>query len=373
MTPSLAAGARAFLDWWIAELKGLMPEALRSGVRRNRRRLVLSVEGSKLTALMERGPHCTVLKPAASESADGDAALDALAEAARARPGTPLGIRLAAGDCFSRILYLPARAERDFGAILALDLEHGTPFRRDEVLTAHCIDEAAPAEPGKRAVRQVIVKRPRIESVMERMAGFGLSPGFIDCWNEARSAALPIDLLAAQSGGPSRLVSRLTPYLAALLVVSALSIFIVRHQSALEALDARIAETRNAAESVRRALETAQADASRFEALERLSRERVSALRVVDELSAMLPDTAWVYDLRLDGGLVELTGFARSAAGLIPLFERSPTFATPALTAPVVFEASEDRERFSLRTTLRGAPASDAGSAANGPTDGSAQ
>lgn len=358
MSRSHAGNARGFLRWWIAELKGLMPAALHSPLRRSQRRLVLSVEGAHFRAVAERGSQIETLAPDGKEQ-DLAAALQSLAEAARAQPGIPLGIRLTREDCFSRLVQLPAAAERDFGSILDLDLERSTPFRREDVLTAHYVDPAAAAEPGKRAVRHVVVKRARLEPLARQVAELGIAPSFIDCWSKTRERALPLDFLSERSRPATGAAPWLAPALATaatVLAMSALAIFIVRQQSTLAELDAQIAQTRQVAETVRQALESAQSAAARIETLERLSHDRISALRVLDELSAILPDNAWVYDLRLDAGAIEMTGFARSAAALIPLFEHSPTFTGAALTAPVVFDGPEDRERFTLRVQLRGEP-----------------
>jgi general secretion pathway protein L len=355
---SLPVAAREVWRWWIAELNGMIPDALRPSRIRNERRLVLSVEGQRFRPLAERRNQCEALAPDAGAEKALAASLELLVGEVQARPGTPAGIRLTSEDCFTRLLQLPAPAERDFGSILDLDLERSTPFRHADVLTAHYVDPAAPAEPGKRAVRHLIVKRSRIEPLARQMAELGIAPSFADCWDETRGAALPVNFLAARSLRAAGPAARLIPTLAAatvLLVISALAIFIVRHENALAELDAQIAETRASAQTVRHALDTAREAAARIDALERLARERTSALRVVDELTTILPDSAWVYDFRLDAGAIEATGFARSAAALIALFERSPTFTEAALTAPVVFDGGEDRERFSLRAHVRGA------------------
>ena len=47
-----------------------------------------------------------------------------------------------------------------------------------------------------------------------------------------------------------------------------------------------------------------------------------------------------------------LTGFAKSAASLVPLLEKSPLFSEASLTSPVIFDNQEDKERFSVRIRL---------------------
>jgi general secretion pathway protein L len=105
--------------------------------------------------------------------------------------------------------------------------------------------------------------------------------------------------------------------------------------------------------ALRRAAELRVAGAREAEALERLRREAPQPVEILNELTRVLPDTAWLTDLRLEEGRVDLTGQARSASELLALIERSPLFVDAALAAPVVVEAQDGRERFSLRARLR--------------------
>lgn len=358
MANAIAAATLDFLRWWGTELRGLLPDRLFAPFARYQRRLVLSVESGRYRVIAERGTQLEELSPAADAIED---ALLLLADAAKTRPGIPVGLRFGPADCFARALQLPAAAERDFTRILDLDLERTTPFRRDDVLAAHYIDRAALAAPGKRSVRQVLVRRRTVDELTARMRELGLAPAFADCWNEARSAALPVDLLASATArrAPCGVGTNLAPAIAiaaAALFASALAVHIVRHQSALAALEAEVAAARAEAQKVRVAFDATETVHKQVAALQRLARERISAAHVLDELTNVLPDSAWVYDLRLDAQSVEFTGFARSAAGLIPLLERSKMFTAATLTSPVVLDGGEDKERFSIRARLRDAP-----------------
>jgi general secretion pathway protein L len=74
--------------------------------------------------------------------------------------------------------------------------------------------------------------------------------------------------------------------------------------------------------------------------------------RILEELTAVMPDSAWVSDLRIDGDVIEFTGFAASAAAIVPLLDASPLLTEADLTSPVVLDAEQNKERFSLRLRL---------------------
>ena len=126
-----------------------------------------------------------------------------------------------------------------------------------------------------------------------------------------------------------------------------------RYQSALEDVQARVAETRTRATAVRTALETSNAAVAELTRLQRLKLAQTPSIAIIDELTTLLPDSVWIADLRLEGSALDITGLAKSGSSLLPLFERSKMFAEPTLTAPLTFDQQEDKERFSLRVRLR--------------------
>jgi general secretion pathway protein L len=76
-------------------------------------------------------------------------------------------------------------------------------------------------------------------------------------------------------------------------------------------------------------------------------------VEVIDALSKLLPNSVWLTDLRLENGVLDITGLAKSGAGLLPLFEHSPLFADAGLASGVNFDPQENKERFSLRVRVR--------------------
>lgn len=350
MAGRLSLGGEDFLRWWAGELKALLPASAFQRRGRHARRLVVAVDGARRSLLLEKSGQTEPLA-----EADRSEGLSGFAGHVKARADLPLGLRFASGDCFSRTVQLPAQAEGDFRRILDLDMERTTPFRIGEVLTAFHIPANTGTARGKRAVHHLILKRRTLDPLLEELRDLGREPAFADCWDEAGRAGLPIDFLAAmrpQDNHPTRLRLRTVFGFAALLGASALAVFALRHEAALAALQAHAVAARAEAASVRTALEASETAATRIAALSRRLRYRLAVAAIIEELTAILPDSAWISDLRIDGAVVEFNGFAKSAAALIPLLEASPLFAEAALTSPVVLDSNEDKERFSARLHL---------------------
>lgn len=360
MNDRVSSALREFFHWWGGELKGLLPAALREPLAGRRPRVLLSLETARLQVLGERSGRTEILGEFPADEGGREEAALRLAEAVRTTPGAAAGLRLGAGSVFIRRVELPAAARKDFARILELDLEQATPFRREDILLAHYLDEDARAAAGKIVAAQAVARRRQVDPPIRRLEELGVAVAFVDCWNASRSCGAPINFLSATlkeaaDTARRRALTRALAAVAAGLAASALVILYVRCGDALASLDEDVARTKAEAQVVRQALARWREAADRRAAVERLARSRAPMALALDRLTALLPDTAWVYDLRIDGQTVEISGFAKSAAALIPLIERSETFTEATLTAPVVLEGGEDKERFSLRARLRGA------------------
>lgn len=354
MASNLSSAVTTFLRWWGTELGALLPRQPSSGRSRAARRLVVCVEAAQNRLILERGGRSETL---AESDEPGAAGLIEIARAARERPNLPIGVRLGEENCFARAMELPAQAEAEFGRILDLDMERTTPFRSADVLTAHYPLPGASAPRGKRAIRHLIVKRRTIEPILTEMRSLGIEPSFADCWDEQRTGGVPVNFLASgrDTAGRRGGLAKALAAIALVLAISAVATLILRHQSALETLEARTAAARIEAASVRQAVEASESISAQISAMQELLRTRLPVAGIIEELTVIMPDSAWVSDLRIDGDLVEFTGFANSAATLVPLLEKSPLFSEASLTSPVIFDIQENKERFSVRLRLGGA------------------
>jgi Tfp pilus assembly protein PilN len=115
-------------------------------------------------------------------------------------------------------------------------------------------------------------------------------------------------------------------------------------QSENQKLEPAVAALRHEEE----ALQKARREQSFFAELERRKGE---VLRVLDELSKIVPVSAYLSNLRYRVGSLELQGSAENASGLIPLLERSAVFENVGFNAPSN-RGRDNRETFSLKAEL---------------------
>ncbi len=86
--------------------------------------------------------------------------------------------------------------------------------------------------------------------------------------------------------------------------------------------------------------------AARLKTLKEISEGDHSALDILRELTQVIPDTAWVTDLKLTGKEIQLNGYAQSASELIPLLEGSPMFEDVAFRSAITKDVKQNKERF---------------------------
>jgi general secretion pathway protein L len=346
---SLIAALGGFFAWWGAELAGLLPRALTSGSKPAPPNRLLSVEDGGVRFVLANGA-------TTDELFSPDEAIDMMIRD-KGRNTIQVGLRLANRACFSRRVELPSSAVRDFPRLLAMDLERATPFKPRDVSTAYFV-EAEQRTPGKTAIRQLVAKRASTDGLIGALQTAGLKVTRVDCWAADGQSAMPVNFLevATPAGAQRRgwfWPAALTASAVGIAAYGAYSV-LERHDAALKDVRAQTAKLR-AKLQAQTELETKskerQAEAANFAQVLASTPSKATAL---EELTRLLPDTARVTDLKLEGSTVDISGIAQSAIGLVPVLERSTFFVDATSTAPVMFDQREGKERFSIRVRIRG-------------------
>jgi len=92
--------------------------------------------------------------------------------------------------------------------------------------------------------------------------------------------------------------------------------------------------------------------------LDQIRSTEVSKVEVLQELTKVIPDTTWIWNLKYNGKEIELSGFADSASDLIPILDKSPLFEKVEFMAPVTKEmqmrgdGNKEKERFKIKARI---------------------
>lgn len=327
---------RTWINGWIDGLAALLLAA--AGLFSGGKRLTLRLQdgrwviaaagrGGQPVASATRGPSGEVeLLPAGAEKSLAGARFEIAAP-----PGAVVVHRLEP---------LPAESRPFVDGIVRHQLDRFVPWRAADVLYATDIGPAADGRivvtvsaTSRRALAAPLAVAARCKARSAAVVGGGdalpipvpLGEGDAKAWGHARTAAMGI--------------------LAALVLLAAADAVwsTVRWYD----LTGRIAEI-DAATADRRALLRSAADAAGRPSgppttLDQLKRQSPIAVVVMESLSRVLPDDAYLTDFRLEDGRVRLIGVSRSVAELVPLLEASDAFDGASFFAPTIRIAGGDR------------------------------
>jgi len=331
----------AFPRWWVRELAGLVPESVRARLHRKAAKLVVSVCDAQISVRTTASDeaHTFQIFPGASPSPDLLKLLRRYG-GSLGRPVVHVG-RLPTSQCLVRKVTVPRNALSKANDILRLDLERATPFRNEEVYTDYFLMDA-PAASTSVTLGHVIAKREFVDALTSTLQSLGLKPAQIDVAGQD-DEALPVNLIAAHSQGYRSWIrgpSINALLAAAIVVLSSLTAneLLNRQIDARELLDQELASAREEANEVRQSLAQADGFVSRIMRVHQQKTDAVAILRVLNELTRLLPDSAWISELQLTGGTVRISGTAEASEALIQALELSPYFAEVAFAAPVSSE-----------------------------------
>jgi general secretion pathway protein L len=242
----------------------------------------------------------------------------------------PIILRLPQQLILRREVTLPIAAERDLRSIIHSQMDRLTPFEATEVFwgaSEHVRHE------NRLKLTLHVVPRSRIEWLLERLAGVGLAPSFLEEGADGiRLARLGYRKNPWKSpGAAARLGFR------AALVLGCLLVPLISQQRRLQATEHRL----EVLMPVQRQIMQLQAQIADQTAAQRLIRQtqRDTPLRALALLSAALPDGTWLNDFAVTGDRVSFDGQSSDAAQLILALSATPglqdvSFITPVTRAP---------------------------------------
>jgi general secretion pathway protein L len=347
-----AIGGPGLLGAWRAMLDELVPARWRA-IRLPRRALIVSSVGSSFRVAQIGGGK--VIERGRIAPGTPSAVIEPLR-----RLRLPVVLRLGDEDALHVDDTLPRAAERDLGSILQNRIESLGPWPQAETCFDHRI-VARPA-PGELTVRVTLAHRDRVDKLSRQLAELGLPVDHVDVVETDPMAPPRIDLLRC---GEIRAGTLPWVRLAALVLVASVAIggwlagLIWQQAGRVAEAQARQATLREEAAAIaplRRQLELAEARAA---ALRSRVESSPSALDTLEALSEVLPDTAWLEDLRLAGDQLQISGYGDDAAALLPTLEESPAidraeFRAASTRATVTLPDGQTREvdRFTIASRV---------------------
>jgi general secretion pathway protein L len=338
---------RAFLKWWVSELRGMVP-ASSHWAKHPRATLRIDLRDDELAfASTLRGETTDLgIIPLSASREKVDALLGVLTHDVRL-----VRLRLPSARILRRRVEFPSLPPRELAQALALDMDRLTPFRADELYFDWHV--AGRSDNGQRQTIDVMaVSRAQLAPVLERLADWEIPVHSVTSTDET---TLGHDLLGRETRGETGRWSRrstLSACIAGVLLFACIALPLQQRRTEAEDLGNRVSRARVRADEV----------IAMHESVERLDRagrawlalrgERPRAIAILNEMARVMPSDTWAYDISIDGRTVTVDGYGKSASSLIGRLDASPMFRSPAFRAATTQNPESGLERFPLTFAL---------------------
>ncbi|MGY4494988.1 type II secretion system protein GspL [Pseudomonas sp. TE3610] len=312
-----ASQARRWLHLWLAELHGVLPQALR--------------------ARLASGPTVQTLPWPLPHDFDND---------------RPVQLLLPGHEVLAPRITLPLAATRDLHRVLAFEIDKYTPLPVDQVhFTARVERQTATTA----SVRLVAICRERLAQVLEACQLRGVRLQSIAAL-DSDGSVLGVDLLPANLRPAPSTAMRLNRRLAMLalaLLVGVMAMALHSREASVAAMRADVAEQRQQAqalEALRRELTDTQG-AARYLAALKTARPTLSLL--ITELGQCLGADTWLEQLEVrDSGELTLSGQSRHASALITRAHDCPSLHDTRFQGIIQPDTETGLDRFTLAARL---------------------
>jgi general secretion pathway protein L len=356
---SIANSAGQFYAWWLNELaRALAPR--RPGVRTWRTMARKTAEG--LEILVRSGDRITplgTLSPNAGQAQISE--LKTLVAKKASLQSDQILLRLSPSDVVERTIQIPKAARDVIEPVLQNQMERIVPWPPDDTRYGYSVVGESASSPDQLDIQIIATTRKVLDGARERVEGIGLKPRAADY---APTASADADSIELQSFAPDpvaqvarTLQSGLAIAAAACVLAGGFGLYLMwNRQSEADDLAAHIASARSSVAAVKRLNAESSELRRQRERLVRRKGDEPAVMILIEAMSRALPDTAYIYELEIEGGDARIVGRSDDPTALITLLEATPQFEDVHFAAPTTRETGETAGTFSIIGRARGGP-----------------
>lgn len=350
-----------FLGWWGGELRSLLPLRWRGWFGSGANWHLLQHAGTQWT-LRRSGQHEALASWNDATTDDAVPARPVALEAALRdvdREDRRLALLLPAAVVLRRTLALPLAARDNLLQVVAFEMDRQTPFSAAQVYYA-VRELATPAVGGRFNAELVAVARTTLDPLLANLRQQGVSIDAVDL--AVADGRLGVNLLSPEQvprrAHPRRRLNLVLVAACVLLLALVLGEWLHNRQLALGQMQAEVASMRSEAQQVASLRQQLQDNAGAAGFLAQRKKNTVSMLSLLQEVTARLPDNAWLERFSVDNsGQIGFQGQSQQAVKLLDALKGSPLITDAGFQGSIQPDPATGKERFYL-TARVGQPAS---------------
>ena len=344
-SPALYRAAQ-WWHWWVDELTGLLPSALRSAMMPNVERLYLLAADDHIIASQgepafnnEAEQYPLPPQPLTEEQAQSLRKL-----VARSRE---IVLLLPPRKVLVKSQQLPLVAESNLREVLGFEMDRQTPFALDQVYYDQSVTRRDNRN-GSIEVELVVTPRSYLDALLNGLQELGVHPHQAALQDRPNAINLVPEKARARKRNSARHLNWALTLIAMTLIATMIALPMLKQAQRIEALEAELQLKMRKAEVVQRIGQDIEELSEGASFLIDKRSDTPLMLEIIDELTRILPDDTWVNNLSVKNGEVQIQGYSTASAMLIPIIDGSDLFQNPRFRASVVTSQTSDDERFHL-------------------------
>lgn len=349
---------KLFSAWLVPELSLMVPRSLKRAWRQPPVRLLFRVNGEHIDLELLRSRVFQEQMSASVIASGGWEAVRSAAEGVRRRWGRMLDCELAIPlrQCLTLEKSIPKAALADGLQILRLDYQRSNPNGLEDVYLGFELPLALEEKASESIAGTTIVcKRRNVDPHLAQMRALGFHASSIRAF-DGSGALREVEITEGLLQPPRRsLMNKLLLLMTAILLTLLIATAVLKIWTLQQLVNSAETETAELLELAKDNRTQTEQSNNELESLRSLRARRAETLTVaetLEELTALLPDSAWVTELRIVDGEASIDGFASSASDLIGILAKSRKLASPEFSAPVSKVSEQNAERFQIRMKL---------------------
>jgi general secretion pathway protein L len=261
-------------------------------------------------------------------------------------------LRLSPDHVLVRTIQIPRAALDVIDPVLRNQIERLVPWPEQETRYAYEVKGPNPLIPDQLDVRVAATRQKILDQALASAGKLGLSPYAVDfhAQNDAEPGMVLLPLEADPAERTAHLLhAALAACFAASLMLGGAGLYLLweRHAETV-ALNAQVAAAAaQVDEATRLNLENARLREQRDQLVKR-KREDPAVVVLIEALSRILPDNAFLTELDIQGRDTRIVGKSDNPTALITMLENAPQFDGVSFSAPTTRERDEEVETFSI-------------------------
>jgi general secretion pathway protein L len=343
-----------FLGWWGSELRGMLPPRWRGWFGSGADWHLLQHAGAQWN--LRRSGHGDVLASwgDAADAVTDEGRLPPLALSAALqrvdREDLRLALLLPPAVVLRRALALPLAARDNLLQVAGFEMDRQTPFTVAQVYYA-VRELGTPAAPGRFNAELVVVTRDTLDPLLARLRAQGIAVDAADL--AVGDGRLGVNLLPPEQvphrARPRRRLNLILAAACVLLLVFVLGEWLHNRQVALAQMQAEVEAMRGEAQQVVALRQQLQDNAGAAGFLAQRKKNTVAMLSLLQDVTARLPDSAWLERFSVDNtGQVGFQGQSQQAAKLLDALKDSKLITDASFQGSIQPDPTTGKERFYL-------------------------